>query len=170
LLGLMYLSRRVGKPVEQQWYDEMAQRLETTPFAPGDSSLVVSLAKGVSSNSIDLPPQTGKRIFSAVLNNPTLEGGARAVVLAAYRDYSYSIGDRASALEMAYLATLADPANIPLRIDYAALLVAAGRKNEASRQLALARKEDRHRLYFTDIIRLQQAIHNQFGEAPNPMP
>jgi hypothetical protein len=170
LLGLMYLSRRAGKPVEQQWYDEMARRLETTPFAPGDSSLVLSLAKGVSSNSIDLPPQTGRRIFSAALNNPTLEGGARAVVLAAYRDYCYSIGDRAAALEMAYLATLANPASIPLRIDYAALLVAAGKKNEASQQLALASKEDRHRLYFTDIIRLRQAIDDHPGEAPNPMP
>jgi hypothetical protein len=162
--ALFYLNKFAGRPVEQPWIEQLKGRLRDTPFLHGDRNFLVNMSDALIKGTIELPPQEALNIFQAALDNPTLAGQARAIVLAALRDYHYSyLHDSAAALNFAGLAIEADPGNMVLKLDYAAQLALSGQLDKAEQQATLVAQGDTQHTHDQDILRLRQMIDHKRG-------
>jgi hypothetical protein len=162
--ALFYLNKFAGLPVEQTWIDQLKGRLRDTPILHGDRNFLVNMSDALIKGTIELPSQEALDIFQAALDNPTLTGQARAVVLAALRDYHYQyLHDAAAALKVASLAVEADPGNTVLKLDYGALLALSGQLDKAEQQATLAAQGDAHHMHDQDILQLRRMIDQKRG-------
>lgn len=87
LVGMMYLSCRAKKIIEQSWVEELVQRLHSTPFAPGDSNVLLALKDLAISEKLCLQRHDIEQFFSAALTNPTTAPHTQADLHSWLADY-----------------------------------------------------------------------------------
>lgn len=141
LLGLIGLNAERGRPLEERWVQELEHRLEHNPFSASAVNSLMHLERCLTSGHCKHPPQFLERLLQAALRNPTLSGIRRSNVQFAWSKLQYiSLHDRDAALEAAYKAMEAAPADPEVRITFVKFLLNLDKPSEAIKQIILARQ------------------------------
>lgn len=136
-LGLIHLNCQAGLPVARAEVDELARRLQGTPFAPGDRSVLYSLKEMSIAGSICLTRPEIDALFAAALANPGVSPGVQAMLYSWHSDYLWLQAHDMAAARAALAQSLRlNPANPSNRLKWAQLLFIAGERAPA-RQLLL---------------------------------
>lgn len=114
-LGLIAWACASGRPVERQWIDEFARRLEHTPFSPRDLELPDHLLKPLFSMPKCLDRQDAIRLFVAGADNSKLTKSLRTRFLEAASNYELLVSvDPSSARNYLEKASAVSPEDIAL--------------------------------------------------------
>jgi tetratricopeptide (TPR) repeat protein len=137
LLGLMQLNCKTGKEVEEGWVDELARRLEKTPFSPADRNLLYSLKEMAVNGVLCLKRQDVQTLFAASLANDTVTPPVRAMLYSWFADYLLlREKDLSAAQEALGQSLVLAPNSASNQLKWAQLLFLQGRYEEARRGLA----------------------------------
>lgn len=136
-LALIQLNCQAGLAVVRPEFDELARRLQATPFAPGDRSVLYGLKEMAIKGSICLARPDVDALFAAALANPGVSPAVQAMLHSWHADYLWLQAHDLSAARTALGQSLKlNPANPSNRLKWAQLLVIAGEREQA-RQLLL---------------------------------
>ena len=114
-LGLIAWACASGRPVERQWIDEFARRLEHTPFSPRDLELPDRLLKPLLSMPKCLDRQDAIRLFVAGAENSKTSRSLRTRFLEAASDYELLVSvDPRSARDYLAKASAVSPEDLAL--------------------------------------------------------
>lgn len=141
LLGLIYLDCKAGPRVDHSAVDELARRLNETPLAPGDSTLLHSLKEMSIAGSLCLPRQDVDRLYSAMIGNPRATPWLQASLYSWHADYLWLHEHDLTAARNALAKSLEiNPGDTKNRLKWAQLLVLSGELTQA-RELLLSMKQ-----------------------------
>lgn len=141
-LALLHLNCQAGLPVERTEFDELARRLQATPFAPGDRSVLYGLKEMSIAGSICLARPDVDALFAAALANPGVSPAVQATLHSWHADYLWLQAHDLAAARIALGQSLKlNPANPSNRLKWAQLLVIAGERAPA-RQLLLDLRDE----------------------------
>ena len=135
LVGLIHLNCQAGIPVDRPWIETLEERLEKSPFGPGDRTLMFNLKEMAISGAFCLGRDDIENLFDAAQNNRTIQPHTRAWLLSSRADYLW-LGQRdleaaKSALRESLTLMPGDASN---RLKWAQLVYLSGDK-EQTRQL-----------------------------------
>ena len=138
LLGIIHLSCQAGRTPDKAWLSELTRRLQTTPFAPGDRTVLYSLKEMAVAGSICLSRPEIDNIFTAALANPGVGPGVAAMLHSWHADYFWLHEKDMPAARKALATSLAlNPSNPSNRLKWAQLLYLDGER-DAARVLLVA--------------------------------
>ncbi len=122
-LGMIHLSCQARRIPEKAWVDELAQRLQNTPFAPGDRNVLYSLKEMAIAGSICLDREQIDQLFAAAMANPNVGPSVAAMLHSWHADY-YWLSEKDMPAARAALSTSLklNPANLSNRLKWAQLL------------------------------------------------
>lgn len=140
-LGMMHLSCQAGQQPEKAWVSELVHRLQFTPFAPGDRTVLYSLKEMSIAGTVCLGRADVNGLFAAALTNPVVSPGVAAMLHSWHADYLWlhekDMPAARGALEQSLKLNPVNPSN---RLKWAQLLYMDGER-ESARQLFLALKD-----------------------------
>lgn len=143
LFGLIMLSASRGKKAEPGWLQELAHRLEATPYAAVTSDKLITLTECQLGGECKLADTEFAGLLQAALRNPTLTGINRAKVLYALSSYTINVAhDYLAALGFMQQMVKAAPQDVAYRIKLIEFLTALRRIDEAKAQLAILKRLD----------------------------
>ncbi|MFZ2540841.1 MAG: tetratricopeptide repeat protein [Gallionella sp.] len=167
LLGLVGLNAQRGRPVDERWVHELEYRLEHRPFAPAAANSLMHLEKCLTKGTCRHSPQDMARLLQAALRNPTLYGQGRSSVQFAWSNLLFlAMHDRDAALEAAYKAMEAAPADLETRITLIKFLLNLGKPDEATKQITLLRELDGMEIYKEQLDELEKLVTMSTGTFP----
>jgi len=115
-IGLVVWACASGRPVEPEWIDQLADRLETRPYGPGDRELPGDLLKPMIAMPACLTRADALRLFEAGSRNSRITQNLRANFLEAAAEYELLVShDPPSALAYYRRASQANPASARLK-------------------------------------------------------
>lgn len=158
--GIM-LNTTFKRPVDEQTVNTLVARLRDTPFANNNTSQLDALAKCEEHSKCDVPLGDIGRMFEAALDNPTLKGRARAMVLSTAGEYLINkVGNYPDALDMLHKAVEIEPDSLMNRLNLSKALVAGHRFEKAHKQLEVLKTMDTWGIY-TKMIAEQEKLMAQ---------
>jgi len=138
LLGMIHLNCQARQPVDPAWVKELARRLQNTPFAPGDRTVLYSLKEMSNAGSICLNRSDIDSVFATALANPGVGPGVAAMLHSWHADYLWLSQKDMPAARAALANSLKlNPGNPTNRLKWAQLLYLDGER-EPARVLLLA--------------------------------
>ena len=130
--ALIYMNARMGRPVEDRWWDSLIEKLRARRPDAQDEGALGALTKCARDHLCSLPPQRMIDAFLAALSHPV----PRPRTLAAYSDYAWNVlQDHALAERLATDAIAAAPKESTYRITLIRMLIAQGKSVEAESQM-----------------------------------
>lgn len=139
-LGLIHLNCLTGRKVENMWVEELSRRLQQTPFAPSDRTLMFSLKEMSIAHTICLKRPDMQKLFSAAFVNPTVSPSVRAMLYSWYADYlMLRENDIPAAQEAIGKSLQLAPGNPSNRLKWAQLVLLEGHRDEATQLLKALR-------------------------------
>ena len=136
-LGLIHLNCKAGIPVDATWIQELAHRLQNTPFAPGDRTVLYNLKEMSIAGQICLSRPQIEHLFAAALANSGVSSGVQAMLHSWHADYLWlREHDMAAARSALGKSLTLNPYNPSNRLKWAQLLFISGERDKA-RQLLL---------------------------------
>lgn len=136
-LSLIQLNCRAKLPAESTWVIELARRLQETPFAPADQTVLYSIKEMSIDGSLCLSRPEIDGLFSAAFANRRVSPGTRAILHSWHADYLWLREQDIMAARGALKQSLTlNPANSSNRLKWAQLIFISGEREEA-RQLFL---------------------------------
>lgn len=158
-LGLVHLNCMTGQKVEAAWTEELAHRLQFTPFAPGDASVLYSLKEMAIAGTLCLTRQDMQALFNAALSNNAASHHVRAKLYSWLADYLLlRERDLPAAQHALGQSLILAPANASNRLKWAQLLFLLGQEKEALQWLnalnneSLTRSEQKTRKNLLDCL------------------
>jgi len=140
-LGLIHLACQAGQAVQPAWLTELAQRLQNTPFAPGDRSLLYSVKEMSIAGKLCLRRSEIDSIFAAALANPSVNPSVAAMLHSWQADFYWLHEKDLPAARTALAKSLQlNPVNVSNRLKWAQLLYLDS-ELEPARRLLLALKD-----------------------------
>ncbi len=137
-LGMMHLSCQAKRPVDPAWVAALAQRLQHTPFAPGDRTVLYSIKEMANAGTLCLDRSQIESLFAAALANPGVGPGVAAMLHSWQADYFWlSQKDMPAARAALSTSLKLNPGNPSNRLKWAQLLYLDGER-EPARALLLA--------------------------------
>lgn len=137
--GLLLMAEAAGRQADPAIWREMQDRLRSAPIGPQETGAIGSLARCATQGECRFPIQQMEATFAAALSR-----GDNAELLSQLSDYRLNAqGDLASAVELARKAVSLQPGTAQYRVNLVRLLIAAGEKDEARRQIAILRASGR---------------------------
>jgi Tfp pilus assembly protein PilF len=123
--------------------DELASRLKTTPFAPGDQTVLYNVKEMAINGSLCLSREQVNGLFAAALANPTASAYVRSILLSWHADYLWlSAKDMAAARDALAQSLAINPASPSNRLKWAQLLFISGERLTAAALLRELRNEN----------------------------
>lgn len=142
LLGVLHLDCSTKKHPEAFVLDELKKRLEKTPFAPGDATLVFSIQEMTTSNKLCLSRSDIDDIFAAALSNPRISANVKMLLNSWHADYLWlHARDMYSAKDALNRALAFSPSNPSNRLKMAQLFYISGERDHALQWLLELRGE-----------------------------
>jgi hypothetical protein len=130
--ALIYLSSRLGTPIEERWWDRMAAKLARKRPSAEDDGALMALARCARDGDCPLPPDRMVQMFLIALDHPS----PSASLLAAYGDYAWNVlEDHDLGETLARDTVKAAPREPVYRITLLRMLLAQGKWEEARQQL-----------------------------------
>jgi hypothetical protein len=137
-LGMIHLSCQAGRTPDKAWLVELARRLQNTPFAPGDRTVLYSLKEMSIAGTICLNRTEIDNLFAASLANPSVSPGVQAMLHSWHADYYWLREKDMPAARKALAQSLKlNPGNPSNRLKWAQLLF-LDNERDAARVLLLA--------------------------------
>jgi len=137
--GLLLLGQAAGRPAEPSLWAEMQARLRERPIGPQETGALGGLARCATEGDCRFPEGALEATYAAALQaGPNADLYAQ---LAAYRLNTY--GDMAGALALARKAVAMQPRAAQYRINLVRMLIAAGERDAALREIAALRATGR---------------------------
>lgn len=94
LLGLMFLECAVGEPVSDEVVEKLERRLRSTPFSPGDLSVLVDVQNLAVRFPACLKRSDAERVLRAAIANEDISHGRKIGVVSVLLDYLvFAAGD-----------------------------------------------------------------------------
>ena len=135
-LGLIHLNCKAGKPAERAWVKELIHRLQKTPFAPGDQTVLHSVKEMSIDGSICLGRTDVDGLFAAALANPSTSPGVQAMLHSWHADYLWlHEHDMAAARDALKRSLALNPTSPSNRLKWAQLLFISGEQAQAKQLL-----------------------------------
>jgi len=132
LLGMLHLSCQVGQAPKPEWVGALAQRLQHTPFAPGDRTVLYSIKEMANAGTLCLKRSDVDSIFAAALANPGVGPGVAAMLHSWHADYLWlSQKDMPAARAALSTSLKLNPGNPSNRLKWAQLLYLDGERDAA---------------------------------------
>jgi len=142
-LGLIHLNCKAGKPADSRWIIELARRLQETPFAPSDQTVLFSIKEMSIADSLCLARTEIDGLFSAALANPRVSSGTQAMLHSWHADYLWLSEHDLEAARGALARSLTlNPANPSNRLKWAQLIFISGEREKAQQLLLGLRDEN----------------------------
>jgi hypothetical protein len=162
LFGLIILSSARGKVVEPAWIDELQRRLKNTPFAADTADKLIGLITCQMNDKCHLEKEKIQGLLKTALDNSTLHGPKRAVVLSALSYYLVNFDkDYPAAIAAMYQTIEAAPQELEHRLNLIKFLTALERNEEAKAQLAVLKSLDTLKTYTAEIESQTQLLAQQ---------
>lgn len=137
--GLLLLAAQTGRPLKDEWWLEMIEKLSTRPIGPQEQGALASLNDCVIASECEFPPGRMLAVFAAALSR-----GDDIEVLNVYGNYVLNVLDNpALAEEIARDVCRRAPGNPQYRENLIRLLIAFGKYDEASAQISVLRASGR---------------------------
>jgi hypothetical protein len=131
-LGMIHLSCQAGRTPDKTWVDALAHRLQSTPFAPGDRTVLYSLKEMSIAGAVCLNRSEINSLFAAALANPGVGPGVAAMLHSWHADYFWLREKDMPAARKALTRSLAlNPSNVSNRLKWAQLLFLDGEREPA---------------------------------------
>jgi len=135
--ALIYLSSRMGTPIEDRWWEQMTAKLARKRPSSEDDGALMALARCARDGNCPLPPERMVQVFLVALDHP----GPSARLLAAYGDYAWNVlDDRALGATLAQDAVKAQPGEPVYRITLARMLIVLGAFDAAKGEIGALEK------------------------------
>jgi hypothetical protein len=143
MIKLAYL---LDRPVKQEWFTEVLDRLERYPITPSALDSLLELS-GCMNSPCTFPQGTMDEMFRLTLENPSLayNGRLRAEAETIYGYYTINLGKNfEQGRQLFYQAVASDPREPQRRINLIKLLIAMNDFDAAEQQLELFMAADTH--------------------------
>jgi len=143
MIKLAYL---LDRPVKQEWFNAILERLERYPITPSALNSLFELA-GCMKKVCTFPHETMEEMFRLTLENPSLayNGHLRAEAETIYGYYTINIRENFGKGRLLFFQAVAsDPRDPQRRINLINLLTVMGDFDEAEQQLELFMAADTH--------------------------
>lgn len=141
LLGQIHLACKTSHEPPAELRDALTQRLQYTPFAPGDRTVLYGLKEMAVAGELCLPKEDVEQLFAAALANPSVDTGVQAMLWSWLADYRWLAAKDLAAARAALRHSLdlnsGNPSN---RLKWAQLQFIAG-EFPAARQTLLALRD-----------------------------
>jgi hypothetical protein len=158
LLASVLLLDALKRPTDQA-VDSLVDKLRHEPFAHNTANDLTNLVKCEENNDCKLPLSVVGRIFQASLDNPTLTGRPRTLVLMAAGEHLINeVGNYRDALDMFQEAVQIMPRSLINRLNFAKALIAGRRYNEARKQLTALKSLDSWGIYSRQVAEQEQLL------------
>jgi hypothetical protein len=156
--GLLFMDAQQGRALDRQNFDELVRRLAHSIFLPVNGDRLLNLVTCQMQNICKLSREDFDTLFRVSLNNATISGRDRAMVLNAQNYYlSNIVHDTVGAIAGLRKAIEADPDEMEYRLNLIRFLMAVHQYQEAKQQLIQVRTMDKLNTYKTDVdTRLSQ--------------
>lgn len=142
-LAMIHLSCQASRTPESAWVNALSHRLQSTPFAPGDRTVLYSLKEMSIDGTICLSRTEIDSIFTAALANPGVGPGVAAMLHSWHADYFWLHEKDMPAARKALARSLAlNPSNASNRLKWAQLLYLDGER-EPARLLLLELRDNK---------------------------
>lgn len=129
--ALMILAARTGRPVRDEWWQHMAERLRSHPIGAQESGALASLTNCQIAKQCRFSPDRMMLVFTAALSQ-----GDNPLVMNSYANYALNeLNDVDLAFRLWSEARRMVPAEPQFRISIAKLLVATGRYADAEAEI-----------------------------------
>lgn len=130
--ALIFMNARMKLPLKDVWWDSLIAKLKARKPGVQDESSLGALTQCARENRCELPDGRMTESFMAALTHPN----PSARLLATYGDYAWNVlGDHALGERMTKEAVQTSPQEPAYQITLIRMLVAQGRKGEASNAL-----------------------------------
>lgn len=159
LFGLITLNQSLKKEPEKIWITDLKTRLANSPISSTSADWLTSLTNCSPTTPCVLPNDTLIDLFNIALSNTSLASKKKAYVLSALASfYANQLNDLQSALTYAEEAKDVLPKNANYKLNFARILIALNRKDEANKELIEARALDILGEHKARIITLEKLI------------
>lgn len=164
LFGLIQTSLEHHVPVDISWWNELALRLENTPFPPANANSMVRLKKCYSEGECKFDGELLEKLIHACLKNPTLSGDRKSAILFIWASYLYETKHLPEEAEKAaYEGVQANPGKLTDRIFLVTFLDALGKPKQAFEALEIAKKMDKLGTFSSTITELESDLKKKIG-------
>ncbi|WP_428826916.1 hypothetical protein ACLIKD_01730 [Azonexus sp. IMCC34842] len=159
LFGLIELHARNALPIEDEWINALAGRIEHYPFAPSTGNSIAALEKCVSAQKCNVTAVSMEHLILAALKNPTLHSRAKIQVLFSWSNFLFAVkGDVEAAMREAMKAADANIYDVDNQITLITMLINMNKLVEAQARIDLTRKTDQRRLYTMTLDDREKSI------------
>jgi protein O-mannosyl-transferase len=166
LFGLIMLSAGRKKAMEPSWLEELAHRLEHSPYAAVTSDKLVSLTNCRLEGRCKLTGAEIEGLLNAALHNPGLGGANRAKVLYAQSVYLINVKrDYPAALATMHQMVESAPQELDFRLPLINFLVALKRAPEAKAELEMLKRLDKWHAHMEEIKLLDKQLSGQSNDS-----
>lgn len=143
LLGLINLECNAGQTPRPTLVQELAQRLSSTPFAPGDRNVLFRITEAATTTSTFCLARTDvDTLFSGAFTNPSVTPGVKAIIHSWYADYLWlSQHDIAPAKKSLVESLTLSPGNPSNQLKLAQLFALSGEHSKAAQLLTHLRTD-----------------------------
>lgn len=137
--GLLLFAAQTGRPLKDEWWEEMIRKLATRPIGPQERGALASMNECAVVGKCRFPPRAMLAVFTAALSRRD-----DTEVLNVYGNYVMNVlGDRELAERIAREVSARAPGNLQYRENLIRMLVALGKYDEARAQIDILRKSGR---------------------------
>lgn len=162
LIGLIIVSASRGKEIDTAWINDLEYRLRFSPAEPDTGNKLLLLVTCEIQQKCTLGGNTLRRLFNAALENPTVSGSRRALVLSALsyklvdidKDYPAAVSVMNQTIESA-------PQDLDYRLTLIKFLAALLRTDEARKQLLILERMDTLHTHDAQIRALEKQLASQ---------
>ena len=160
--ALLMLAAHTGRPLEAAWWHDMQTKLRRGPIGPSEISTMASLATCARNGECNFPVPDMMATFEAALTRPNAD------ILNIYADYIFNvIRDPDAALAMWSRSIRMRPDVAQYRINVTKALIAVGRFDEATGQIAALRRLGRFGQNEAEASALDERLRN--GQKVRPL-
>jgi hypothetical protein len=167
MIKLAYL---LDRPVRQEWFTDILDRLERYPITPSTVDSLFELA-GCMKEDCTFPHETMEEMFRLTLENPSLayNGRLRSEAETTYGYYTINLRENfEKGRQLFYLAVESDPREAQRRINLIKLLIIMYDFDAAEQQLELFMAADTHSGSEEDFRSLREDIEAGRSAAVTP--
>lgn len=162
LIGLIIVSASKGKAIDPKWIDDLEHRLRFSAAEPDTGNKLLLLVSCEIQQKCALGRKTLQRLFNAALENPTVTGSRRALVLSAL---SYKLvdvdKDYPAAISIMHQSVESAPQEFEYRLTLVKFLAALLRTDEARKQLFILERMDTLHTHDAQIRALEKQLASQ---------
>ena len=160
--ALLMLAAHTGRPLDPAWWQDMQAKLRRGPIGPSEISTMASLATCARNGECNFPVPDMMATFEAALTRPNAD------ILNIYADYIFNvIRDPDAALAMWSRSIRMRPDVAQYRINVTKALIAVGRFDEATGQIAALRRLGRLGQNEAEASALDERLRN--GQKVQPL-